>query len=124
MDYSDGSKTGGLNHLHINPDSNANQKLYHAIRTGGSSVYSLGAFYRKQGDEEKKFHPESQAMYMKNLPVSDFPILKHIYDNKASTEQKARIEQTIMNLPGSYKTRKKQLLRLLGISGAGSFVLK
>ena len=50
------------------------------------------------------------------MPISDFPILKYIYDNKASKEQKDRINKTINSLSGKgYSTREADLKNLLGI---------
>lgn len=101
--YNERTKFVGKNHLHSNfkDKKEAQAKLYHAIRTGEkNNVFSLGG---------------ATAVYLKHLPISDFPILKYIYENKASKTQKKHIKETIKSLPSNYNTRKGHLQALLGI---------
>jgi len=50
------------------------------------------------------------AVYLKHLPISDFPILKHIYENKASKAQKKHIKEKINSVEDLDKKNHLQAL--------------
>jgi hypothetical protein len=92
----------GLNHLHttLKDKKTAEAKLHHAVRIGPTrnNVFSLGG---------------ATETYLNNLPISDFPILKYIYENKASKAQKKHIKEKINSVEDLEK--KSHLQALLGI---------